>query len=136
MQSTIAVGAFLALKLCNSSLYQSYIFLSWLLWPLGLSSFLRREVLISRIHSLQMSLQRYIPALQSATVEFHKAQCFFMLAFSIAAQSIHNRGTLNEGITTLQGVYNNYTFVGIISLSGLLPISMTLLSLHSIGLRS
>ena len=81
-------------------------------------------------------LRRFLPALKSATVEFHKAQCFFMLAIDIATQIVLKTGTLNDGTASLQGLYNNYMLIGSISLSGLLPVSFMLLTLHSVGVRS
>ena len=84
----------------------------------------------------QTGLRKFLPALKSATVEFHKAQCFFMLAIDIATQIVLKTGTLNDGSAKLQGMYNNYVLIGSISLSGLLPVSFMLLTLNSVGVRS
>ena len=59
-----------------------------------------------------------------------------MLAIDIAAQIVVKTGTLNDGSTKLQGLYNNYMLIGSISLSGLLPVIFMLLTLHSVGVRS
>ena len=42
------------------------------------------------------------------------------------------QGNLNDGTTTLEGLFNNYTLVGVISISGFIPVTFTLLTLHSI----
>ena len=81
-------------------------------------------------------MRRFLPALKSATVEFHKAQCFFMLAIDIATQIVLKTGTLNDGTASLQGLYNNYVLIESISLSGILPVPFMLLTLHSVGVRS
>ena len=59
-----------------------------------------------------------------------------MLAIDIATQIVLKTGTLNDGSAKLQGLYNNYVLIGSISLGGLLPVSFTLLTLHSVGVRS
>ena len=59
-----------------------------------------------------------------------------MLAIDIATQIVLKTGTLNDGSAKLQGLYNNYVLIGSISLSGLLPVSFMLLTLHSVGVRS
>lgn len=59
-----------------------------------------------------------------------------MLAIDIATQIVLRTGTLNDGSVKLQGLYNNYVLIGIISLGGLLPVSFMLLTLHSVGVRS
>ena len=59
-----------------------------------------------------------------------------MLAIDVATQIVLRTGTLNDGSAKLQGLYNNYVLIGSISLSGLLPVSFMLLTLHSVGVRS
>ena len=59
-----------------------------------------------------------------------------MLAIDIATQIVLKTGTLNDGSAKLQGMYNNYVLIGSISLSGLLPVSFMLLTLHSLGVCS
>lgn len=136
MQSIIAITAFLALKLCDNLFYQSYICIYYLFWPLGLAWLLSMKRIESQVHCMQARWRRYLPAIKSSTVEFHKAQCFFMLAIDIATQVVVREGSLNDGSATLQGLFNNYTLIGTISISGLLPITFTLLSLHSVNMRS
>lgn len=59
-----------------------------------------------------------------------------MLAIDIATQIVLKTGTLNDGSVSLQGLYNNYGLIESISLSGILPVSFMLLTLHSGGVRS
>lgn len=59
-----------------------------------------------------------------------------MLAIDIATQIVLKNGTLNGGSVSLQSLYNNYALIESISLSGLLPVSFMLLTLHSVGIRS
>lgn len=67
---------------------------------------------------------------------FRRLNAFFMLAIDIAAQVSVNQGTLNQGTTSFQGLYSNYSLIGLISVSGLLPVIFTLLSLHTDGMHS
>ena len=106
----------------------------WLQGAISLSAFLALKLCDKLPYPTR--LRRFLPALKSATVEFHKAQCFFMLAIDIATQIVLKTGTLNDGSAKLQGLYNNYVLIGSISLSGLLPVSFMLLTLHSVGVRS
>ena len=133
MQSGIALGAFILLKLCHTHFYRTCLLLLWplsLIWPSTLAKTKRRA------QHVQTRLQKYLPTIKSATVEFHKAQCFFMLAINVAAQVSVGQGTLNQDTVSLQGLHNNYSLIGLISISGLLPIVFTLLSLRSVGMRS
>jgi len=59
-----------------------------------------------------------------------------MLAIEVAAQVVVKQGLLNDGTTTLQGLFNNYRLVGNLAISGLLPVTFTLLCLHTVGLNS
>lgn len=133
MQSGIALGLFILLKLCDVLFYRSCLFLYgvcwpwWFIWPWGL------ETIRETAGKAQMSLRRYQPALQSATVEFHKAQCFFMLAIGIAGQIVLRQRSLED--KTLESLVN-YTVVGIISMNGVLPITGTLLCLHTVHMHS
>ena len=138
MQSGIALSAFLLLKICDSLIYRSCMLLSYLTWPLwwGFAPPAVLSYVKHNIGKFQLRLRRFLPAIKSATVEFHKAQCFFMLSIEVAAQIVVKSGSLNEGATTLQGLFNNYSLIGIISISGLLPITFTLLTLHSMEMSS
>ena len=133
MQSGIALGFFILLKLCDAHFYRSCLFLYgicwpwWFLWPLGL------ETIRETAHRAQTSLRRYQPALQSAMVEFHKAQCFFMLAIGTAGQIVLRQRSLEDA--NLQSLVN-YTLISLISMNGVLPIIGTLLCLHTVHMHS
>ena len=133
MQVGIAIILFILLKICDSLLYRMCLFLYgifwpwWPLWPLGLKRI--KEV----AHKAQTSLHRYQPAIKSATVEFHKAQCFFMFAIGIAGQVVLHQGSLED--ESLQSLLN-YTLVGTISINGVLPVTLTLLCLHTVRMHS
>ena len=75
-----------------------------------------------------------LPSIMSALIEFQKAQCFFMLAINIAAQI--NRGTGGFQPSSLQQLYNNYILIQAISISGFLPITLTLFTLHTVDMVS
>ncbi|KAK0514430.1 hypothetical protein JMJ35_003047 [Cladonia borealis] len=110
--------------------YVSY----WMQSGISLSAFLALKLCDKVPH--QTKLHKFLPALKSATVEFHKAQSFFMLAIDIATQIVVRTGALNDGSVNLQGLYNNYVLIRSISLGGILPVSFMLLTLHSVGVRS
>lgn len=80
-----------------------------------------------------VSLKR-LSRLAVALVDFQKAQCFFMLATNTAAQVVVWRGGFKP--TSLQQLYNTYTFVRVLAVSGYLPITFTLFTLHLIGMVS
>ncbi len=138
MQTGIALNAFLLLKLFDNHFYRCCIFFYYFFfpfgfrWPIGLPC-ITRKASITQAH-----LRTYSPAVKSALVEFHKAQCFFVLAIDIAANIVVRKGTLNDGTTptTLQGLFNNYTLVGSVSISGFVPVTFTLLALHHAEIRS
>lgn len=77
---------------------------------------------------------KHLATLLSVLVDFQKAQCFFMLAMQIAAHAVLYNGPF-QGIS-LQEIYDNYELLGRIAISGFLPITFTLLCLHSAGMRS
>lgn len=121
------------LKLRHTHFYRTCLLLLrplCLIWP---SAWAKPK---SRAQDVQTRLQDYLPTIESATVEFQKAQCFFMLAIDIAAQVSVNQGTLNQGTTSFQGLYSNCSLIGLISVSSLLPVPFTLLSLHTGGMHS
>ena len=69
-----------------------------------------------------------LAALTSALVDFHKAQCFFVLAINIAAQVDRAKGGLQP--QSLQQLYNTWVLIKSISIGGYLPVTFTLLTLH------
>ena len=68
--------------------------------------------------------------LEKALQNFHKAQCFFMLATNIASLVAEKRGGLAP--SSLQDLYDGYVFIKVIAIGGYLPITFTLLNLHMI----
>ena len=133
MQIGIAVLLAFLLKICDTLLYRTCIFLYgvfwpwWFVWPLGY------QTIKATAREAQTSLHRYQPAIKSATVEFQKAQCFFMLAIGIAGIIVLRQGSLEDG--TLQSLLN-YSLVGLISVNGILPVTLTLLCLHTVRMHS
>ena len=136
MQTAIALSGFLLLKVCDDQFYRWSIVLYYFCWPLGFRWPVGLKYVKRKASILQAHLCKYSPAIKSSLVEFHKAQCFFILAIEIAANIAVKRGTLNDGITTLQGLFNNYSLVGSVSISGFLPVTFTFLALHRAGTHS
>ena len=54
-----------------------------------------------KTHNAQAWLKSFSPVIKSATFEFHKAQCYFMLAIDIAALLKIKNASLNAGSVTL-----------------------------------
>ena len=75
-------------------------------------------------------------ATQIASIEYHKAQCFFILAIATAALITIRQGSLNHDIVTLQGLFNNYSFIGIISMGSFIQVTFVLFALHNVEMRS
>ena len=118
----------------DSGIYYTCLILYYALWPLDFIWPFGLNRLKQRAGNIQVWTQRLLPPLESALVEFQKAQCFFMLAIQIAAQIAVRTGSL--GSDNLQGLYNNYTFIGNLSITGFLPITFILWCLHTAGMRS
>lgn len=70
----------------------------------------------------------------AALTDFHKAQCFFMLATNTAALVVIRNGGLD--CQSLQQIYNNWIFLKVIVISGFLPITFTLANLFLVGMLS
>ncbi len=136
MQSGIALSGFILLKLCENQFYRWCIVFYYVFWPIGFKWPLGLSYIKRKASILQAHLCAYSPAIKSALVEFHKAQCFFILAIEIAANVVVRQGNLNDGTTTLQGLFNNYSLVGSVSISGFVPVTFTLLALHRAGMHS
>ena len=100
-----------------------------LVLPLGSH---KADRIAHRIH--QQLGDKQLPTLTAAMTELQKTQCFFMLAINIAAQIIRNKGGLEP--TSLQQIYNTDTLIQIVSISGFLPITLTLFSLHLVNMVS
>lgn len=127
MQIGIASILIILLKMCDALFYRTCLFFYGIFWPLGL------ERIRKTAGRAQARLHRYQPAIKSAAVEFHKAQCFFMLSIGIAGQIVLRQRSLEDG--SLQSLVN-YTLVGIISVNGVVPVTMTFLCLHTVRMHS
>lgn len=77
---------------------------------------------------------KHLPSLTGALTEFQKAQCFFMLAINIAALVNRNKGGFQPN--SLQQLYNTYILIKSISISGYLPVTFTLFTLHLVDMVS
>ena len=75
-----------------------------------------------------------LAALTSALVDFHKAQCFFVLAINIAAQVDRHKGGLEP--QSLQQLYNTWVLIQTVSIGGYLPVTFTIFTLHLVDLVS
>ena len=80
------------------------------------------------------SRNKHLPSLTGALAEFQKAQCFFMLAINIAALVNRKRGGFQP--SNLQQLYNTYILIKSISISGYLPVTFTLFTLHLVDVVS
>ena len=80
--------------------------------------------------SSAQSNEKDIKALRKVLEDFHKAQCFFMLATNIASLVAEKSGGLEP--TSLQQLYNTYVLIKVIAIGGYLPITFSLLNLHII----
>ena len=60
----------------------------------------------------------------------------FILTIEIAANIVVRQGTLNDGTATLQGLFNNYSLIGSVSISRFVPVAFTFLALHLAGMHS
>lgn len=69
-------------------------------------------------------------SLTSALTDFQKAQSFLMLAINSAALRVIYKGGLDP--TSLQELYNTHVFIKITSISGYLPVTFTLFTLHTV----
>ena len=78
--------------------------------------------------------KRRLAHLTATLTDFQKAQCFFMLAVNIAAQASKTYGGLTP--VSLQELYDNYSILAIVAISGSLPITTTLLALHMVDMTS
>ncbi len=83
---------------------------------------------------IRIENQKHLSRLTVALTDFQKAQCFFMVAINIAAQVVIWRGGLQPN--SLQQIYNTYVFIKVLAISGYLPITFTLFTLHIIGMVS
>lgn len=106
-----------------------YICFGALLFPHGYS---KAKKIALRIRN--SSRNSHLPSLTGALAEFQKAQCFFMMAINIAA--LVNRKSGGFQPNNLQELYNTYVLIKSISISGYLPVTFTLLTLHLVDVVS
>ncbi|KAL8837913.1 MAG: hypothetical protein Q9176_005389 [Flavoplaca citrina] len=78
--------------------------------------------------------QAFNHGLVAALTDFHKAQCFFMLAINIAALVVIQRGGFDP--QSLQQMYDTYVFLQVLAVNGFLPITFTLTNLYLVGMLS
>ncbi len=88
MQSGIALAIQLLFRIYTSWAY--YVTLAFVA-PLG------RARARQKAQEIQKIARSHLHALRTATVEFQKAQCFFMIAVQIAAQIVLSSGDLGAG---------------------------------------
>ncbi|KAL8976940.1 MAG: hypothetical protein Q9205_007162, partial [Flavoplaca limonia] len=84
--------------------------------------------------SINHIVQKHLSRLITALTDFHKAQCFFMLAINIAALVVIQRGGFDP--QSLQQMYNTYVFLQVLAVNGFLPITFTLTNLYLVGMLS
>ena len=77
---------------------------------------------------------RRLARLTAAMTDFQKAQCFFTLAVNIAALANKFNGGLSP--VSLQQLFDNYSLLASVAISGCLPITTTLLALHMVDMIS
>ena len=126
MQSAIAIIGFLLLQLYDSWIKGVGTLL--LLMPYGYHE------AKTKVEGFQRQCRKRLDTLIDAFGEFHKAQCFFIMAIEIAAQIVTRKGSTEE--PNLESIYLNYDLLRIIGMSGLLPTTLTLFYLHSAGRKS
>ena len=106
-----------------------YVCLGALLLPRGYSN---AKKVAQRIRN--NSRNKHLPSLTGGLAEFQKAQCLFMLAINIAALINRNKGGFQPN--SLQQLYNTYVLIKSISISGYLPVTFTLFTLHLVDVVS
>ncbi len=127
IQTGLALLSFILLVWWNWGIY--YVCFGALLLPRGYS---KAKRIAQRIRN--GSRNKHLPSLTGALAEFQKAQCFFMLAINIAALVNINIGGFQPN--SLQQLYNTYVLIKSISISGYLPVTFTLFTLHLVDVVS
>lgn len=127
IQTGLALVSFVLVIWWNWGIY--YICLGALLLPRG---YTKAQKVAQRIRN--KSRNKHLPSLTGALAEFQKAQCFFMMAINIAALVNRNRGGFQP--INLQQLYNTYILIKSISISGYLPVTFTLFTLHLVDVVS
>lgn len=127
IQIGLALLSFILVVWWNWGIY--YIYLGAFLLPYGYN---KAQEVAQKIRS--DSKNKHLPSLTGALAEFQKAQCFFMLAINIAALVNRNNGGLQP--ISLQQLYNTYILIKCVSISGYLPVTFTLFTLHLVDVVS
>ncbi|KAI4175135.1 MAG: hypothetical protein LQ343_001896 [Gyalolechia ehrenbergii] len=127
MQNGIALVAFALLRLFDFWIYYMTIALLFCF-----SGFQKAKTKAEK--AKQMGLRYRVPNLVSALFEFHKAQCFFMIAVQAAAIITVRGGGFQA--KTLQQLSNSYSAITLVSICGYLPVVFTLVNLHGAGKSS
>ena len=127
IQTGLALLSFVLVVWWNWGVY--YMCLGALLLPRGYSN---AKKIAQRVGN--NSRNKHLPSLTGALAEFQKAQCFFMLAINIAALVNRKGGGFQPN--SLQQLYNTYILIKSISISGYLPVTFTLFTLHLVDVVS
>ncbi len=122
----MALLGFIATMLCNSWIYHIY--------HAALTIKHGFEKAQKKAQWIRNGNQKHLSRLAVALTDFQKAQCFFMVAINVAAQVVIWQGGLQPN--SLQQIYNTYVFIKVLAISGYLPITFTLFTLHMIGMVS
>jgi hypothetical protein len=129
VQIAIVLAAWIALRFFDTWT-RNFIFC--FAYPFGPSRAKRIAVACQE----RLKSSRQCVALKAALVEFHKAQCYLMLAFQIAALTTLKAGFQVLQFTSYQQLNINVALIGDISIGGFLPVTFVLFCLHSEGMRS
>ncbi|KAL8992287.1 MAG: hypothetical protein Q9169_007216 [Polycauliona sp. 2 TL-2023] len=88
----------------------------------------------SRSQRLRRVAKKHLSRHVAALTDFHKAQCFSMLAINIATLVAIQRGGFD--LKSLQQIYDTYVFLQVLAVNGFLPITFTLANLYLVGMLS
>lgn len=127
IQTGLALLSFVLVVWWNWGIY--YICFGALLLPRGYS---KAKKAAQKVRN--DSRNKNLPSLTGALAEFQKGQCFFMLAINIAALVNRNSGGFQPN--SLQQLYNTYILIKSVSISGYLPVTFTLFTLHLVDVVS
>ena len=126
MQAAISIIAWVLLKLWGSGVYYG-----------SLAYWLYRQDYQAAYVNAEATRNEWTCKRNKITeglIEFHKAQCFFMLAIQ-AASLIARHGPLLDR-SNLQQIYNDSAFIEVLSVGGHLPISFVLYTIRTAGHKS
>ena len=126
MQAGIALLAFLSLGFWGFGLY--YLRFVSSLWHHGFQEAKRRAKVI---HERNIKHKEKVI---EGLIEFHKAQCFFMLAIQVAALAARHGRLLDR--SSLQQINNDNAFINVLATGGYLPVTFVLYVLRTVGHKS